>query len=111
MDTKTCYCAHLAHDYLSFAFTKFLERSLEKAGFERSFERMDPSGMDVYQYKAKEGHQVMITHTRSEGDKDELKISSEWNGITDLVDTAADAFAKDIASSIKQGRQKKCSCC
>lgn len=111
MDTKICYCAHLPHDDLSFAFIKFFERSLEKAGFERSFERMDPSGMDVYQYKAKEGHQLMVTRTQSKGDIDELKISSEWRGLADLIDTAADAFAKDIASSIKQGRQKKCTCC
>lgn len=111
MDTKICYCAHLPHDDLLFSFIKFLGKSLEEAGFEKSFERMDPAGMDVYRYQAKEGLSVMITRTQSGGDKDELKISSEWNGLADLVDRAADDFAKGIALRIKQGRQKTCSCC
>lgn len=89
---------------MSSAFLKHFEKALDKTGFGRSFEHMDPGGVDIYRYQSKEGMTVVVTRTQMEDDKEELKISSEWNGLSDLVDSAADAFGKDISSMIKRGR-------
>lgn len=111
METKANYRATIPHDELSYAFIKYLEKMLADAGFERSFEHMDPGGVDVYRYQAKGGHTVLVTRTQLSGCKDELRISSEWNGLNNLVENAADAFGREIATNIKQGRQTGCSCC
>jgi len=111
METKINYKSVVPHDEVSTAFMKYFENTLADAGFERGFEHMDPGGVDIYRYQSKEGVTVIVTRTHLSGDRDELNISSEWNGLRELVERTADAFGKDIATKIKQGRVKGCSCC
>ncbi len=94
----------IPRDDISYAFIKYLERELSKAGFKSRFEHMDPGGTDVHNYESGDKRTVVVTRNRIENDKDELKISSEWDGLAALLDSAADSFGREISRMIKEGK-------
>jgi hypothetical protein len=93
----------LPHDEISFHFIKFLSQTLENMGFTKSFEHMDPGGVDTYRYETKDGQTVVITRTFSSGEKVEIKIQAGSKIIGELINKAADNFGRTIADSIKKG--------
>jgi hypothetical protein len=107
MQTKIDYCSIIPHDDLSSAFLKYFEKTLADEGFHRSFEHMDPGGVDIYRYQSKDKRTIVVTRKQMEDDKEELKISSEWDGLSKLVSKAADEFGSNIAAMIKKGGPKK----
>jgi hypothetical protein len=107
MEKKTEYCLIIPHDDLSSAFLKHFEKKLADEGFHRSFEHMDPGGVDIYRYQSGDKLTIVVTRKQMEGDKEKLDISSEWSGLSKSIAKAADEFGSDIAAMIKKGGPKK----
>lgn len=105
MDHKNNYVSFIPHDEISISFLKYLEAALSASGFEKGFEHLDPGGVDVYRYQTKSGTTIVITKMQLKGGNDELKISSEWDGLSNMIDEAADNFGREIAIMIKKGRK------
>ncbi|MFH1874596.1 MAG: hypothetical protein ABH859_05355 [Pseudomonadota bacterium] len=91
----------------SFSFMNFLESILLSKGFERKLSHQDPGSLDVYQFEDKQGHIISFIRDAQENDKDELKISSNWKEIYNIVDKAAEEFGKYVAKTIKDGKIKQ----
>lgn len=93
----------LPQDEISFHFIKLLSKILEEMGFSKSFEHIDPNGIDTYRYETKDGQIFIITRTYLGGDKVEIKVQTNNDNIRDLINQAADSFGDLIADSIKKG--------
>lgn len=100
---KTNHQIVLPKDEISFHFIKLLTKTLEDIGFSKTFEHMDPGGIDTYRYETKDGRTFIITRTYMGSDKVELKIQSSIENISDLINKVADDFGRLLADSIKKG--------
>lgn len=91
------------HDDILHHYIKLLGNELVKEGFELSLQHRDSGGIDVFTYRDALQRCVSIARKMLPDDQQELRISSEWEGIPQAIDAAVKSFNENIIQSIEKG--------